>query len=122
MQIVAWHWKDSFGKAFRYVFYFAQCPKVLCLSFASVPLDRIIYIDRPCSRHENREACNKRMMRGEMHLRCTGCNVLNKGLVDVKPLISATFPFEESVPAFERAAEGRPGDVKLQIRVDGTAS
>jgi D-xylulose reductase len=37
------------------------------------------------------------------------------GKVDLKPLVSATFPFEESITAFERAAEGRPTDVKLQI-------
>jgi D-xylulose reductase len=37
--------------------------------------------------------------------------------VDLKPLISGTFPFEESVAAFKRAAEGRPDDVKLQIKL-----
>jgi D-xylulose reductase len=45
--------------------------------------------------------------------------MIASGKVDLKPLISATFPFEESVAAFERAAEGRPGDVKLQIKMDG---
>jgi D-xylulose reductase len=39
------------------------------------------------------------------------------GKVDLKPLISATFPFDDSIAAFERAAEGRPGDVKLQIQL-----
>jgi D-xylulose reductase len=39
--------------------------------------------------------------------------------VDLKPLITETFPFEKSIAAFERAAEGRPADVKLQIKVDG---
>lgn len=39
------------------------------------------------------------------------------GKVDLKPLISATFPFAQSIAAFERAAEGRPGDVKLQIEM-----
>ena len=47
--------------------------------------------------------------------------MIASGKVDLKPLISETFPFDESVPAFERAAEGRPGDVKLQIKVDGYA-
>ncbi|TPM05489.1 NAD(P)-dependent alcohol dehydrogenase [Mesorhizobium sp. B2-3-11] len=37
--------------------------------------------------------------------------------VDLKPLISATFPFEDSIAAFDRAVEGRPADVKLQIRL-----
>ncbi len=44
--------------------------------------------------------------------------LMASGRVDLKPLISETFPFEESIPAFERAAEGRPADVKLQILVD----
>lgn len=43
--------------------------------------------------------------------------MIASGKVDLKPLITATFPFEDSVEAFERAASGRPGDVKLQIRV-----
>ena len=43
--------------------------------------------------------------------------MIASGKVDLKPLISATFPFEDSIAAFERAAEGRPGDVKLQIKM-----
>ncbi|WIJ26236.1 NAD(P)-dependent alcohol dehydrogenase [Devosia sp. RR2S18] len=39
------------------------------------------------------------------------------GRVDLKPLISETFSFEDAIAAFERAAEARPSDVKLQIRV-----
>lgn len=37
------------------------------------------------------------------------------GRVDLKPLISDTFKFEDSVAAFDRAVEARPSDVKLQI-------
>ena len=47
--------------------------------------------------------------------------LLASGKVDLKPLISATFSFAESVAAFERAAEGRPADVKLQIAVEESA-
>jgi D-xylulose reductase len=43
--------------------------------------------------------------------------MIASGKVDLKPLISQTFPFEESIAAFERAAEGRPKDVKLQIKM-----
>ncbi|KKB85888.1 sulfurtransferase [Devosia limi DSM 17137] len=39
------------------------------------------------------------------------------GRVDLNPLISATFDFEDSVKAFDRAVEARPSDVKLQIKV-----
>ena len=45
--------------------------------------------------------------------------LMASGKVDLKPLITETFPFEKSIPAFERAAEGRPADVKLQIQMDG---
>ena len=46
--------------------------------------------------------------------------LMASGKVDLKPLITETFPFEKSIPAFERAAEGRPADVKLQILLDGS--
>jgi D-xylulose reductase len=44
--------------------------------------------------------------------------LMASGRVDLKPLISETFPFERAVEAFDRAVEARPGDVKLQIRMD----
>lgn len=40
------------------------------------------------------------------------------GKIDLKPLISGTFPFEESIAVFDRAVEARPTDVKLQILLD----
>ena len=43
--------------------------------------------------------------------------MIGSGKVDLKPLISQTFAFRDSVAAFERAAEGRPSDVKLQIKM-----
>jgi D-xylulose reductase len=43
--------------------------------------------------------------------------LMGSGRVDLKPLISATFPFEQSIAAFDRAVEARPADVKLQIRM-----
>ena len=41
--------------------------------------------------------------------------LIASGKVDLKPLISGSFPFEDSIKVFERAAEHRPTDVKLQI-------
>ncbi|OJH43147.1 NAD(P)-dependent alcohol dehydrogenase [Paracoccus sp. SM22M-07] len=41
------------------------------------------------------------------------------GKVDLKPLISLSLPFEDSIAAFERAAEGRDADVKIQIEMPG---
>tara|TARA_R110002126_G_scaffold69015_3_gene174532 strand:- start:2465 stop:3502 length:1038 start_codon:yes stop_codon:yes gene_type:complete len=44
-------------------------------------------------------------------------NLIASGKVDLKPLISKTFAFEDSVEAFDRAVEVRPSDVKLQIKM-----
>ncbi|MFO1121892.1 MAG: NAD(P)-dependent alcohol dehydrogenase [Hyphomicrobiales bacterium] len=42
-------------------------------------------------------------------------NLIASGKVDLKPLITGVFGFEDSIKAFERAASGQPTDVKLQI-------
>ncbi len=44
-------------------------------------------------------------------------NLIASGKVDLKPLITGVFAFEDSVKAFERAARGLPSDVKLQIEM-----
>jgi D-xylulose reductase len=44
--------------------------------------------------------------------------LMASGRVDLKPLISETFKFEDSIKAFDRAVEARPTDVKLQIRME----
>ncbi|MEO9167765.1 MAG: zinc-binding dehydrogenase, partial [Aestuariivirga sp.] len=44
-------------------------------------------------------------------------DLIASGKVNLKPLITDTFVFDDSIKAFERAAEGRPTDVKLQIKV-----
>ena len=41
--------------------------------------------------------------------------LIASGSIDLKPLISGSFPLSEGIAAFGRAAEGRPEDVKLQI-------
>ena len=46
--------------------------------------------------------------------------LIASGKIDLRPLISGTFEFGESIKAFERAASGRPTDVKLQIRLSDT--
>lgn len=43
--------------------------------------------------------------------------LMGSGRVDLKPLISETFAFEDAIKAFDRAVEARPTDVKLQIRM-----
>lgn len=41
--------------------------------------------------------------------------LIASGKIDLKPLITETFAFADSIAAFERAVEARPTDVKLQI-------
>jgi D-xylulose reductase len=48
--------------------------------------------------------------------------LIASGKVDLKPLVSASFPFKQSIAAFERAAESRPADIKLQIAVEESLS
>ncbi|EAR51159.1 hypothetical protein OG2516_14830 [Oceanicola granulosus HTCC2516] len=43
--------------------------------------------------------------------------MLGSGAIDVKPLITRTFGFDESVEAFEIAASAPPSDVKMQIEL-----
>jgi D-xylulose reductase len=45
--------------------------------------------------------------------------LIASGKVDLKPLITGTYDFADSIKAFERAAEGKPEDVKLQILLTG---
>ena len=46
--------------------------------------------------------------------------LIGSGKVDLKPLISETFQFKDSIKAFDRAVEARPTDVKIQIKVSGS--
>lgn len=43
--------------------------------------------------------------------------MIASGAIDVKPLITRTFAFDDSVHAFEIAASAPPGDVKMQIEL-----
>ncbi|RWB18998.1 MAG: NAD(P)-dependent alcohol dehydrogenase [Mesorhizobium sp.] len=45
--------------------------------------------------------------------------LIASGKVDLKPLITGTYDFPDSIKAFERAAKGNPQDVKLQILITG---
>ncbi|RWM37775.1 NAD(P)-dependent alcohol dehydrogenase [Mesorhizobium sp.] len=45
--------------------------------------------------------------------------LIASGKADLKPLITGTYDFTDSIKAFERAAQGNPQDVKLQILLTG---
>ena len=44
-------------------------------------------------------------------------DMIASGAIDIRPLITRTFAFSDSVHAFEVAASAPPGDVKLQIEL-----
>ena len=44
-------------------------------------------------------------------------NLIGSGKVDLKPLISKSFEFKDSIAAFDRAVEALPTDVKIQIKM-----
>ena len=44
-------------------------------------------------------------------------DLIASGKVDLKPLVTATFPFQDAVKAFERAASRTSGDMKVQVVV-----
>jgi D-xylulose reductase len=44
-------------------------------------------------------------------------NLLGSGRIDLKPLITDTYPFEDGMEAFEYAADPKPTSVKVQIRM-----
>jgi D-xylulose reductase len=44
--------------------------------------------------------------------------LMASGKIDVKPLITASFPFECAIEAFKRADQSHPRDIKLQITIE----
>ena len=44
-------------------------------------------------------------------------NLLSSNKIDVKPMITDTVAFDDSIMAFERAAKNLPEDVKIQIQL-----
>lgn len=86
-------------------------------------LARSVYADAVCQATRPRLAMNWRA-----RSRCVGSvsfyrarALIASGKVDLKPLATETFAFADSGRAFERAAQGLPTDVKLQIRVTESA-
>ena len=49
-------------------------------------------------------------------------NLAASGKVDLKPLISRTYEFSQSIDAFNRAVEAHDSDVKIQIHMPETAA
>lgn len=45
--------------------------------------------------------------------------LMGSGKLDVKPLITDTYPFDKSIEAYDYAADPKPESVKVQVEVDG---
>ena len=43
--------------------------------------------------------------------------MLSSGLINVRPLITKKYIFEDSVEAFNVAADARPENIKIQIEI-----
>jgi D-xylulose reductase len=84
-----------------------------CLVLIGMPIDPVAFdVVAACVKEARIETVFRY---ANIHARAI--ELIASGKVDLKPLISGTFPFEQSIEAFERAASARPGDVKLQIKM-----
>ena len=106
------------------VFECSGSPKAVAAVFEPLcPGGRVVFIGLPVSAVTYdvagamlREARVEHIFRyAHVFPRCVA--MLSSGAIDVKPLITRRFDFEESVPAFEIAATAPKGQVKMQIEL-----
>lgn len=83
------------------------------LVFIGMPIDRIPF---DIVTAETKEVRIETLFR-YTHIFDRAVNIIASGKVDFKPLLSAKFPFAQSIDAFERAASARPTDVKILIEM-----
>ena len=48
-------------------------------------------------------------------------SLMGSGKIDLKPLITETYPFDQSIAAFEYAADPKPTSVKVQVRMEASS-
>ena len=88
----------------------ALCPGGVVV-FVGIPVEPFVY---DLAKAMVREARVEQIFRyAHVFPRCVG--LLASGAINVKPLITRTFDFDESIPAFELAAQAPKGQVKMQI-------
>lgn len=86
-----------------------------CVVFVGMPLAPVPY---DVARAQVKEARVEHVFRyAHVFRRCV--DMLASGAIDVAPLITRTFPFEDAVAAFEYAAAAPKGEVKIQIAMEG---
>jgi D-xylulose reductase len=84
-----------------------------CVVWVGMPVDPVP-VDLVLA--QSKEICMETVFRyANMYDRAIA--LIGSGKVDLKPLISETFAFEDSIVAFDRAVEARPTDVKIQIKL-----
>ncbi len=82
-----------------------------CVVFVGLPVDPVpLDVVAACAKEVRMETVFR-----YANIYDRAINLIASGKVDLKRLVSRTFPFEQSVAAFERAAEAHPTDVKIQI-------
>ncbi|HET9598851.1 MAG TPA: zinc-binding dehydrogenase, partial [Anaeromyxobacteraceae bacterium] len=87
-----------------------------CLVVVGIPIDPVPF---DVAAAQSREARVETVFRyANVYPRAIA--LIASGKVDLKPLVTGTFAFDDAIQAFQRAAEGRGSDVKLQIQVAPT--
>lgn len=115
---------DTDGWGVEVVFECSGAPRAATGVFdALAPGGRVVYVGIPVDpfpydlgKAMVREARVEHVFRyAHVFPRCVG--LLSSGAIDVKPLITRTFGFDDSVQAFEIAATAPKGQVKMQIEL-----
>jgi D-xylulose reductase len=81
-----------------------------------IPLEKILY---DVSAAQAKEARVEHVFR-YAHVYPRALALMGSGKIDLKPLITDTFPFKESIKAFDFALDMPPGSVKVQIELPRT--
>jgi len=85
--------------------------------FIGIPLQPIAY---DVAKGQVKEARVEHVFRyAHVYPRCIA--MMGSGAIDVKPLITQTYPFERSIEAFDFAKRSPPGAVKVQIEMPDAA-
>lgn len=85
-----------------------------CAVFVGIPMDPVPY---DVSQAQIKEARVENVFR-YAHVYPRAIDLMSSGMLDVKPLITDTFPFAESVQAFDFAVKMPPTSVKVQIAME----
>jgi D-xylulose reductase len=86
-----------------------------CAVLVGIPLEPLPY---DVSKAQIKEARVENVFR-YAHVYPRAVAMLGSGKIDLKPLITDVYPFEDSIAAFELARDMPPASVKVQIELNG---